>query len=142
MLLRITPEAVIDDSEIAFSASRGGGPGGQHVNKTSSRVLLEFDVTASPSLTGEQKALLERRLGTRLTKDGRLQVTGAEYRSPHANRQAALERRLEILRWGLRPEPEPRRATSPGKAARERRLMSKKQRGEIKRSRGKPEAGE
>ena len=138
MYLEIAPGVAIREDEIQFSASRGGGPGGQSVNTTSSRVILEFDVTASPSLSDQQKSLILRRLASRLSKDGRLRVVAATERSQLANRREATARLLDILAWALRPEPTPRRPTKPSKAARERRLTAKKQRGALKQARGKP----
>lgn len=138
--LQITPNLTIPEHEIEFSASRSGGPGGQHVNKTSTRVTLAFDVESSQALTREQKNMLWRRLGNKLTSEGVLKVVSSETRSQFSNRELAKKRLAELLHEALTP-PKPRRKTRPPKAANEKRIQEKKKTGEKKTMRGKVEQG-
>lgn len=113
---------------------RAGGPGGQHVNKTSTRVSVLFDFQNCPLLSDVERARLSRRCVSRLTRDGRIRVVAGEERSQSANRSAAEHRLLKILSQALYVPPK-RRATRPSAGSRRRRLEAKKQRGELKRSR-------
>ena len=130
-MIRVTPSIAIDESEIEESFVRASGPGGQHVNKTSSAVQLRFDVRRSPSLPNDVALRLMRLAGSRLTQDGVLVITAQSHRSQKMNRDEALERLLELIREAAVP-PVPRRATKPTKASKERRLEGKKRRGEVK----------
>ena len=134
-MIRITDQLSIPEDELRFTASRSRGPGGQHLNKTSTRVTLRFDLANSPSLSPEQKKLLRERLPTRISKQGVLRVVSQKTRSQAANRKAALERFVELLQksFELRPERKPLRMPS---AAREKRIAGKKHRGYLKRERG------
>ncbi len=133
-MIRITPSLAIPEEELRFSASRSSGPGGQNVNKVSSRVTLHFDVSSSPSLSERQKALIGSRLGSRLSREGVLRVVSQSSRSQHANRLAAVARFAELLGSALRQAP-PRRPTAPSASSRRGRLEEKKRRGQIKRGR-------
>lgn len=133
-MIEITDELAIPENEIMYTASRSGGPGGQHVNKVSSRVTLRFDVAASSSLTDEQKQRIMTRLATRLSKDGVLSIVAQQQRSQAANRNAALARFVALLRAALTPET-PRRPTRPAREATERRLSEKKRRSRLKQER-------
>lgn len=113
---------------------RAGGPGGQHVNKTSTRVTVLFDFHACPLLSDSERTRLRRRCANRLTRDGRLRVVAGDERSQAANRAAAEHRLLRILSQALHV-PRKRRATQPTAASRRRRLEAKKRRGQLKRSR-------
>lgn len=135
--VRINDELSIPEGELRFTASRSGGPGGQHANKVASRVTLNFDVEGSPTLSSDQKERIGRRLANRINNDGVLQVDCDTSRSQAANRAEATERFAELLRDALRKRKR-RVPTRPGKAARERRLKQKKQRGDLKRSRRTP----
>ena len=117
-----------------FRASRSSGPGGQHANVTASRIEAVFDVEASEALGDSQRALLQRRLGHRVT------AVAQDARSQARNRELALERLREKLAEGLR-RPKPRRPTRPSRAARERRLEQKRHTSERK-SRRRPPSGE
>ena len=135
----ITGTLAIDPAEIEESFVRAAGPGGQHVNKTSTAVQLRFDVRRSPSLPPEVRARLERLAGNRLTQDGVLVLVAQSQRSQKRNREEALERLVELIREAAR-RPTPRRATRPTKASKQRRLDSKKQRGALKSlRRGRPD---
>jgi ribosome-associated protein len=136
-VLRVKPGLSIPLSEIAFSADTSGGKGGQHANRSSTRVELRFDVLGSPSLSSRQRALIAEKLGPRLTSDGFLRVVSMRERSQLQNRRAALARLAELLARGLE-RPAPRTATRPTLASRKVRVEVKKQRGAIKARRRKP----
>ncbi|HEY3689591.1 MAG TPA: alternative ribosome rescue aminoacyl-tRNA hydrolase ArfB [Pseudonocardiaceae bacterium] len=125
---------LIPERELGWRFSRSGGPGGQGVNTTDSRVELLFDVAASTTLTEQQRARVLQRLSNRLV-DGVLTVVASEYRSQLRNREAARARLAAMLRAALAPDPPARRPTRPSRAARERRLADKRRRMLIKRLR-------
>lgn len=130
---------VVSDTELTWRFSRSGGPGGQSVNTTDSRVELVWDVAASSALRarpGLRERVLQR-LGGRLV-DGRLVVVASEHRSQLRNREAALARMTALLDAALRPPRPPRRATVPSRAARGRRLDAKRARGRTKVQRRRP----
>jgi ribosome-associated protein len=124
----------IPESEISFRFSRSGGPGGQNVNKVSSRVLLEFDIMNSPSLSDAQRRRLLHRLELRLDGDGVLRIQVDDSRSQWQNRQIALKRFAELLSDALKVQKR-RIPTRRSAAANSRRLEAKKRRGDIKRGR-------
>ena len=126
--------AVIDRSELSFSASRSAGPGGQNVNKLNTRVMLLFDVSASQNLTEPQKSRILKKLTTRINKQGILRLVSQSQRTQLANRQIAIERLVELLRDALTKRP-PRRSTRPTYASQLRRFDRKKQRSALKRQR-------
>lgn len=123
--------------ELWFTATRSGGPGGQHANKTSSAVTLHWVPRHSGSLDDDQKQRLLRALSTRLTADGELQVAAQDERSQHRNRQLARERMAELILGALKRQ-KPRKRTRPSRAAKRRRLKNKRHRSDIKASRKKP----
>ncbi len=135
--IEVAPRIAIPVDEIEWSASRGGGPGGQHVNKVSTRVTLVLDVLGSPSLSDDAKRRIGERLASRLTRDGRLQVTCGVHRSQAANRREALERLTTLLRTALRPRRR-RVETVVSAAERARRIEAKRQRARTKRERRAP----
>lgn len=116
---------LIPSDELKLRASRSGGPGGQHVNATSSRVELRWDVRTSPALTATQRARLLERLANRLTNEGVLVLHASEHRSQHRNREAVLARLAIIVGEALEVPPE-RQPTRPTRAARRRRLEGKR----------------
>ena len=134
----IRPGVAIPISEIEVRASRSGGPGGQSVNTTSSKVELRWDLLGSPSLSPAQRELAMRRLGSRLTGEGVLVIQGSEHRSQLRNREAVLHRFATLLADALEPERQ-RRATRPTLGSRTRRLDDKRSRGTTKRLRRPPE---
>ena len=134
MTIRVSPTVRIPVAELSFRASRSGGPGGQHVNTSSTRVELWWHLDASPSLGGEERSRARARLGSRLTAEGWLRVVAAETRSQARNRQAAVERFRELLTAALRVT-KARKATRPSKAATERRLLAKRLQSARKRER-------
>lgn len=137
MPLSIADGVSIPDDELTFTASRSGGPGGQHVNKTSSRVTLRFDVAHSPSLPEEVRRRLIEALGSRLAADGTLRVVSQASRSQYANRRTATQRMEALLAAALVPET-PRVATKIPRSQKARRVESKKRRSTIKRFRSTP----
>ncbi len=124
----------IPEDEVRFEVSRSGGPGGQHVNTSSTRVTLVFDLPASRALDDAAKALILRRLATRISSEGLLRVTMQKHRSQKMNRDGAVERFAELLRDAL-TEQKPRRKTRPTAGSRARRIEGKKKRGDIKKTR-------
>jgi ribosome-associated protein len=138
-VLEVGAERPIPVSEIELRFSRAGGPGGQHVNTSSTRVEAVFDVTGSPSLSDDERARALERLGQRIDSEGRLRVVARNERSQRRNRDAALRRMSEMLRHALAPPPPPRRKTRPTKASAERRIAEKKRSGEVKRMRRPPQ---
>jgi len=129
-VIRITDAIAIDEGEIDERFVRSSGPGGQNVNKVSTAVELRFDVAAS-SLPPDVKARLAALAGNRLIGDGVLLIDSREHRTQPANREAARARLIALLKHAA-IRPKKRRATRPGKAAKERRLSSKKHRSDIK----------
>ena len=130
--LEVTRDVTIPLGEVTVRTSRSSGPGGQHANVTASRVEAVFDVTASRALNEEQRARLMGRCGPRIT------AVAQEARSQARNRELALERLRQRIARGLHVH-RPRRATKPGRGARERRLETKRRRGETKRGRRRPD---
>src|SRR5690606_10247028 len=110
------------------------GPGGQHVNRTESKVVLRFDVRGSQALGDVRRARVLERLAPRLTKSGELVLHASRFRERPRNLEDARERLADLLREALKVAP-PRRETRPTRASRERRLGAKKQQGEKKRQR-------
>ena len=127
----------VPESELEFSASRSGGPGGQSVNTSSSKVELRWDLASTSSLSETQRQRVRERLASRLTSDDVLILTGSEYKSQHRNREAVLARFRAVVGEALEP-PRPRRRTRRTRASNERRLRKKKQRAETKRLRSRP----
>ena len=129
----------IPGRELRVEFARGGGPGGQNVNKVASKVLLRFDVAGSPALPPEVRARLLEKLATRLTGSGELLIAASEHRDQPRNREAALARLRMLIEQALRV-PKARRATKPTRGSVERRIAERKRRSAIKRLRGKPPA--
>jgi ribosome-associated protein len=123
--------------EIVETAARASGPGGQHVNKTSTAIELRFDVRGSPSLPEEVKFRLERLAGSRLTQEGVLILFAQGSRSQEMNRQDARERLLELMRQAA-IRPKTRRPTKPTYSSKLKRLDSKTRRSGVKGLRGRP----
>jgi ribosome-associated protein len=128
----------LPESELEFRATRSGGPGGQHVNTSSTRVELVFDLEGSPTLSDAERERARRRLRRRLDAEGRVRVVAQDERSQLRNRRLATERFCELMRAALAPLPPPRRPTAPTRAARKERLESKRREGARKRLRRPP----
>lgn len=130
--MRVDARTAIPLAEIDLRTSRSSGPGGQHANVTASRVEAIFDVAASPSLSETQRRRIIARAGARLT------AVAQDTRSQGRNRELALERLRSRLAAALR-QPRQRRNTRPTRASKERRLEGKRQRGNVKRTRKRPD---
>ncbi|MEA3460254.1 MAG: alternative ribosome rescue aminoacyl-tRNA hydrolase ArfB [Bacteroidota bacterium] len=122
--------------ELEFRTSRSSGPGGQHVNKTESRVELLWIPKNSACLSETQILMLTSRLSKRLTDDGVLILVSEKFRSQHRNRAEVTERFLDLVSASLIPVKK-RKPTRPTRSSVEKRIRNKKIRGDIKRSRGK-----
>ena len=133
--IEVRPGLWIPEHELEESASRSGGPGGQHVNKTSTRVTLRWSLVNSTALTDAVRARLLARLARRLTAEGDLIVVVDESRSQHANREEARERMARILREALVVQ-RPRIDTKPTRSSQRKRVAAKKHRSAIKAGRG------
>lgn len=133
--IRIRPGLAIPASEVVELASRASGPGGQHVNKSATRVTLRWNPAESAVLSEPQRRRLLVALKSRLTRDGELVVHADRERSRRRNREAAQERIGELVRSGLEV-PRHRHKTAPSRASKRRRRDTKRQRGEVKRGRG------
>lgn len=137
--IRVVPinEAVqIPLAELSFRFSTSSGPGGQHVNKTATKVTLLFDVANSPSLPDEVRERLLIKLANRIDKEGMLQLHVQSSRSQHRNRDTAVALFQQLLAEALKKEKK-RRRTKPSAAAQEKRLDEKKKRSERKKERRK-----
>lgn len=132
----INDHIAIPLGELSFRYARSSGPGGQHVQRTETKVELLFDLAGSPSLSEGQRRLAMSRLGSRLDQEGVLHLVSQAGRSQLENRADVLERFQRLLAAALRP-PKPRRATRPTAAARQQRLEGKRRRGQAKRMRGR-----
>jgi ribosome-associated protein len=130
-MLQIKNGIQIDEQELSFSTARSSGPGGQNVNKLSTKVTVHFNVAASPNLTDQQKQKIAARLPNRITKDGILSAVCQKSRSQLANKNGAAERLIDLLKIAL-TEKRKRIKTRPPTAAAERRLKKKKRHSEIK----------
>lgn len=130
-MIQVTENIVLDDSELEESFIRSSGPGGQHVNKTSTGVQLRFDAAGSPSFGEGVRARLMALAGSRLTAEGVIVITATNHRSQKDNREEALARLVQLIRAAA-PPPRHRRKTRPSRAAKARRMDSKRKRGEIK----------
>ncbi len=124
----------IPASELAIRASRSGGPGGQHVNTSSTRVEVTWTLRTSVALDVEARARLEARLASRLDSSGTLRVVAADTRSQRQNRVLALTRLASVVRDAL-VVPRQRRATKPSRSQKQSRLDQKKRRSAVKRER-------
>ncbi|AUR02092.1 peptidyl-tRNA hydrolase-like protein [Phaeobacter inhibens] len=135
-MLRITDTIVLQDWELTESFMRASGPGGQNVNKVSSAVELRFEAARSPALTPAVKSRLKRLAGRRWTKDGAIILQCDETRSQQRNRDLVRERLAELIRQSL-VAPKRRIATKPTRGSVRRRLDAKRQRSDVKATRGK-----
>ena len=130
----LVADHVIPESELSWTFSPSGGPGGQHANRSHTRAEVRFDLAQSPSIPEPLKEHMLRRLGKRAV-DGVVKVTADETRSQGQNRRIAAERLAAILNEAAH-RPRRRRPTRPTASSRERRLDQKRRRSAVKRERG------
>jgi len=135
-ILKIKSSLSIPFSELTFVSSRSSGPGGQHVNKVSTRITIQFNVLLSTSLTDEQRQQIMQKLKTRINRDGMLQISSQASRSQFANKEAVLLRFSELIKQALFRKPV-RKKTKISKAVKQRRLDQKKQQSNKKKMRAK-----
>ena len=135
-LLRVNDDLSIPLAELTYRATRAGGPGGQHVNTSSTRVELEFNVGMSNALSDAQRAKIQERLATRIDGAGILRLASAGSRSQHQNREDVTARLGRLLADALK-ERKPRKRTKVPRAAKEARLKAKKENARKKKDRGR-----
>lgn len=133
-MLELTPTLAIPRTELTYRASRAGGAGGQHVNTSSTRIELLWNVRDTAALDAETRHRVAARLSSRLDGAGWLRVVASARRSQAQNREAAEARMVELVRAAL-VVPKRRKATRPGRGAKEARLAEKKKRSDTKRDR-------
>ncbi len=131
------PGIVLDPDELDWRAARASGPGGQHVNRTSTAIELRFDIGGSLTLAPDVKGRLARLAGSRVTQDGVLVLFAQSHRSQEMNRRDALDRLIDLIRRaGERPKP--RKATRATLGSKVRRMEAKGRRGAVKAMRTRP----
>jgi ribosome-associated protein len=138
MLIPIMRSISIDEAELHEDFLRASGAGGQNIQKVETAVQLRFDVRHSPSLPDDVRNRLERLAGRRLTKEGVLVITAQRHRTRERNRVDAMERLVALIQAAAAPPAPVRRPTKPTRAAKQRRLADKTQRGKVKSLRGRP----
>ena len=132
------PDFDILKQELSFKAVRSSGAGGQHVNKTSSKVVVTYNIPASAALNEKEKTLLLEKLSSRLTNDGVLILDSSESRSQHNNKEVVIEKLLGVITQGLK-KAKPRKKTKPSRASKLKRIKEKKTLSEKKANRQRPE---
>jgi ribosome-associated protein len=135
-MIKIGEDVVVSDDELVFKTSRSSGPGGQNVNKVSTRVTLLFDVASCKSFSQEQKQRILKRLASKADKTGTIRVVSQKFRTQSANRRAAVERLRQLLLAGLKRAPVRIKTEKPS-SAKQRRLEKKRQRSLLKQQRAR-----
>ena len=133
-VLEVADGVAIPRSELEYRATRAGGAGGQHVNTSSTRIELLWNVARTPTLDEERRARVSARLATRIDGEGWLRVVSSARRSQQQNREAAEARLVELVRGALAVQKR-RRPTKPTRASKEERIREKRKRSETKRMR-------
>ena len=136
-MIPVTDTIALEDDELSEKFVRASGPGGQHVNTSSTAVELRFDARNSPSLPDEVKHRLERIAGSRMNQEGVIVIFAQSYRSQEMNRQDARERLVELIVQATH-RPKPRKKTRPTYASKLKRLEGKSKRAGIKAKRARP----
>jgi ribosome-associated protein len=129
--IEVNPALSIPRAELDYRATRSGGPGGQHVNTSSTRIELTWNVASSPVLDETQRARIMEKLANRIDDRGVLRLTSSGSRSQHQNREDVTERFGRLIAQALHV-PKPRKKTKPSRASKEARLQSKKRRSKTK----------
>jgi ribosome-associated protein len=132
--LAVDADVSIPRTELQYRATRAGGAGGQHVNTSSTRIELLWDLPHSTAVTEDQRQRLQSKLVARLDAEGNVRIVASDRRSQQQNRQSAETRLADLVRSAL-VIPKKRRPTKPTRASKEKRLTEKKRRGERKRNR-------
>ena len=132
----VNPSLMIPRSELEFRATRSSGAGGQHVNKTSSRVEIEWNVATSPSVSGEDRSRIQSRLASRISEAGTIRIAASDTRSQLRNREIAEKRLADLIAKALVVQKK-RKPTRRPRAANEARLTEKKKQSDKKRERQK-----
>jgi ribosome-associated protein len=137
-MIEIKNGVYISEDKLVFKFSRSGGPGGQNVNKVSTKATVYFNVPACDTLTGDQKKRILARLTGRADQDGTIRVASQQHRTQQANRRAAIYRLANLLAGALKEKPV-RKKTAVPYAAKQKRLKQKKRRSDLKHERTKRE---
>jgi ribosome-associated protein len=130
-VIEVTDRVRIPDEELEWSYARSGGPGGQNVNKVSSKAILRWAMAASASVGEEVKARIRAAFPSRVTSDGSVVIASQEFRDQDRNREACATKLVEMIRRGL-VSPKPRHPTRPTRGSKERRLAAKREQAERK----------
>lgn len=133
-MIEVTETVNIPDGELEWSYARSGGPGGQNVNKVSSKAVLRWSMAASTAIADDVKTRLRATFPSRVTADGDVVISSQQYRDQERNREACVTKLVEMVRQVL-VRPRPRRLTRPTKGSKERRLAEKKRRSQQKQAR-------
>ncbi|MBC8523521.1 aminoacyl-tRNA hydrolase [PVC group bacterium] len=135
-MIKITNTISMPLRELRFVATTGSGPGGQHINRVATKVVLLWDLDASSSFNLAQKLRIRQKLSTRINKEGTMRVTSSKYRSQKANKEATIERFATLLCDALKTNKK-RKRTKVSRSQKQKRLEQKKKRGDTKRMRAR-----